>query len=181
MGERSRIMKPISGYNGIYSISEKGDIYRHSCLVIFGVLSCKWIKGHFLKPCKNSRGYMQIKLYKDGISAILSIHRLLANSYLKTMVGKDFVNHKNGIKNDNRLENLEWVSSSDNAIHAYRKKLWKSKITDQDAIDIRRLYSMKELSTYELSKKYNLSRRYIQQIVSGKRKQHINNPIGRED
>lgn len=73
--------------------------------------------GKMLTPFKaNTTGYMQISLSADNRQ---SVHRLVALAFIPAVEGKPFVNHKNGIRDDNRVENLEWVTHSENLRHAY--------------------------------------------------------------
>ena len=71
----------------------------------------------FLKPNINSRGYLQVLLYNNKKSKTFSIHRLIAEYYIPLLDGKDQVDHKNRIKDDNRIENLHWVNRSENMIN----------------------------------------------------------------
>lgn len=70
--------------------------------------------GRILKPWKN-QGYNHINL---GNKIRSSVHRLVALAFLPEIEGKDIVNHKNGIRDDNRVENLEWCDKSYNFYHA---------------------------------------------------------------
>jgi hypothetical protein len=67
----------------------------------------------------NMKGYSRIKLLKSGISKSVLLHRLILISFNGEDENKRFVNHKNGIRNDNRLENLEWVTPSENVKHGF--------------------------------------------------------------
>lgn len=71
----------------------------------------------------DSSGYVSVRLSKDGHESTHRIHRLLALTFISNILDHKQVNHKNGIKSDNRLENLEWVTPSENTIHAYRNNL----------------------------------------------------------
>jgi len=92
-------MKPIKNYDGLYSATEDGRIFSH-------------IKNKFLSSGKN--GYSNIRLRKTPFK----IHRLIAETFIPNPENKPCVNHKNGIKTDNRIENLEWCTYSENSYHA---------------------------------------------------------------
>lgn len=82
-------------------------------------------KGKIFKTKAYNGGYVRVVLEGKWYF----VHRLVAMAFLPRVRGKGFVNHKNGIKSDNRLENLEWVTRSENAIHAY--KIGLKKVTDE--------------------------------------------------
>lgn len=76
-----------------------------------------------LKIEKN--GYIRVDLYKDKKAHWVCVHRIVAQTFLVNKNNLPQVNHKNGIKSDNRVENLEWCSNSDNILHAYKNGLRK--------------------------------------------------------
>lgn len=102
-------IKPIPGLEDRYSVSSDGRIYSH-------------INNRFLKPGLNNGWYIQVVLIgADGHRNVRRIHRLVANAFLDKPSGSKLdVNHKNGIKSDNRASNLEWCSRSENVKHSYR-------------------------------------------------------------
>lgn len=96
--------RPIAGYEGVYEVSSAGD-----------VRSIK--SGKTLAKNLMGAGYIKADLWKDGRRLQTSIHRLVAKAFLGLRDGLE-VNHINGNKTDNRRENLEVVSRSQNTIHS---------------------------------------------------------------
>jgi hypothetical protein len=80
----------------------------------------------FLKPHKGEKGYLRVRLLFDGKYINYRVHRLVAIAFLPKLEGKNQVNHINGIKHDNRLENLEWCNNQENQIHAHKNNLANS-------------------------------------------------------
>lgn len=96
--------KKIKGYENRYEISDMGRIRRLS-------------DGGYMRPAKNSNGYLHVVLSKGGVAKDYRVHRLVASHFIENSEGKRDVNHKNGIKTDNRAENLEWLTHSENELH----------------------------------------------------------------
>lgn len=93
-----------------YSIDADGNVYNN-------------ITSRKLKPFYNPDGYVLYKLYKDKKAYTLKAHRLVALTFIPNPDNKAQVNHINGNKEDNRVENLEWVTKSENQIHAHKTGL----------------------------------------------------------
>lgn len=124
------------------------------------VKNIKFQKEHILTIHITGRGYLFINLYKNGKKKTGLIHRLLANAYIPNPENKPQINHKNGIKKDNRLENLEWVTSSENHIHARKLKLIyraNAKLYENDVLCIHGLILSETFNQLELSKIYNVT------------------------
>lgn len=161
------IWKDIPNYEGIYQASNIGRIK-----------SLKFGKERILKPRLNRRGYYHINLCKGGKAITNTIHRLVMLAF----VGESDleVNHKNGVKTDNRLENLEYCTGSENMLHCFRTGLQKpllgekhgsSKLTRACAERIK--YEHQEMMQKDIAKIYGINRTLVSLIRSGRRWKHI--------
>jgi len=112
------MIKDIENYEGLYSIADYGSLISNAK---------KWVRGFkkatFIKPKVNKYGYLQAVLQSNKTTKTVLIHRLVATAFIPNPDNKPEVNHINGIKTDNRVENLEWVTSSENKKHAYKNGL----------------------------------------------------------
>ena len=98
--------QPVKGYDGIYEVSDKGRVrslnYNHTGT------------DRILKPRKNGDGYLQVGLWKDGHVKTVRIHRLVAEAFIQNPNNLETVNHKDEVKTNNTVSNLEWMSKKDN-------------------------------------------------------------------
>lgn len=101
-------LKQIKNFNKYY-VDNYGNVYstNHNRIIK-------------LKQSLMPNGYMHIGLHKNNKAYNKYVHRLVAEAFIPNPENKKDVNHKNGIRTDNRVENLEWVSRSENQLHAYR-------------------------------------------------------------
>lgn len=111
------IWKDISNYEGFYQISNKGRVRSLDRTVYFKNGNHRDYKGKILKQ-KYHNGYAMINLNKNKKMETLYIHKLVAQSFLDNPLNLKVINHKNGIKIDNCVENLEWCTFSYNNKHA---------------------------------------------------------------
>jgi hypothetical protein len=165
--------KPVVGYEGIYEVSSFGNI--KSLLKIRKGAS-------YIKKCGNTpQGYLNIILSINKRPKTFLVHRLVAIAFLPNPKNKRCVNHKNGIKSDNRLINLEWVTHSENNIHAFNiglrvqrgEKHHRAKITELDVLKIRELYSTGAANSNEIAMLYNIGSRMALYIINRHSWKHI--------
>jgi HNH endonuclease/NUMOD4 motif len=106
--------KDVIGFEGYYKVDESGNVYNAKT-------------GRIKKQPVHWKGYSVVTLRKPGICKTFRTHRLVAEAFIPKVDGLNQVNHKNGIKTDNRLENLEWCNNSQNQLHSIRLGLRKMK------------------------------------------------------
>lgn len=108
----------INGYAGTYQISTYGRVRSLERVDSRGQKR----KEKVIKPYKGgNKGYQAVCLSMNGAVKSVRIHRLVAEHFIEREPGKDYVNHKNGDKSDNRAENLEWVTIAENNLHSFRQ------------------------------------------------------------
>lgn len=116
----SEIWKDVVGYEGLYMVSSLGRIKSIGRTVMRKDGREQYVKERIIKPyCNKANGYCICSLSKNGKSIRPYIHIIVAKTFLDNPEQKEQVNHINGIKTDNRVENLEWVTQSENMRHAF--------------------------------------------------------------
>ena len=118
------VFRDVLGYEGLYQVSNYG---RVKSLERKNIFYCGLRKEYLERPTKekilnynkSNRGYLQVCLTKDGKSKTYTVHRLVAKAFLPNLKNKKQVNHIDGNKENNNIDNLEWATSSENNKHAF--------------------------------------------------------------
>ncbi len=110
--------KDIEGFIGYYQVSNKGRVKSLS-REKFSPFGNFISQEHLLKQRLSNCGYCRVHLRKTVNGRHLSVHRLVASAFIPLVKNRTEVNHLNGIKTDNSLENLEWVTTSENGTHYF--------------------------------------------------------------
>ena len=153
-----------------YSIDRHGNVYS----------SKKHYKGLKLKP-RVRNGYMAVTLRGNGEVKSFNIHRLMAITFLKTKLNPSqlHVNHKDGDKKNNSIENLEWSNPSHNAKHREMLQLqvrrvgqdaYNAKFADKEIRVIKKLYKDYKWKQCDIASIFECSQGHVSQIINGKKR-----------
>ena len=166
----NEIWKPVKGFQGLYEVSNLGRVKSCERDVVeqrLGKLTPVHYKERIMRPNLKGKGYPMVQFGRCG--KFQAVHHLVLEAFVRNRRGNECANHINGIKTDNRVENLEWTTITENNRHARIKGLntgnkgrkWKQ-LTPKQIDEIRSLYG-KEL-TCRLAEKYGVSNMTISRI-----------------
>lgn len=139
------IWKDIKGYEGKYQASSFGRIKRNKTFK-FGKMYSE-----IIMKTRYSMGYKIVNLFKEKKQKTFFVHRLVASTFLFNDDKLKVVNHKDGIKTNNKVENLEWVTRSENKIHALKNNLARDNI---EGIQKNNVEVSKKIKVYDKNNKY---------------------------
>lgn len=138
-----------------YVVTKNGEVYNKK-------------NGHKLKPQINGTGYYRVSIG----GKLCFIHRLVAKLYIPNPENKPQVNHKDGNKLNNNVDNLEWVTNKENTIHAIKTGLQpieeKSKVAKLKRSQVQFIKSHDEMTRKELADLFNISENTISDIRNGR-------------
>jgi hypothetical protein len=161
--------KPVVGFEGWYSVSDQGRVRRDKP-------GKSTFRGRPLKPYIRRDGYPCVRFCCDAKTKGMAIHRLVAAAFLGPCpVGKE-VNHRNGNRSDPCASNLEYVTRSENNLHAYRilggGPRCIVKIDNEQLSRLRALHLV-GVTQKELARMFGIHQSHVSKILSGHRRVRI--------
>lgn len=166
------IWKPIKDWEDYYAISNRGRLKSFEREYYLG--GSKRIKKERIATAKTiGKRYVKYTLYLNKISKTISVHRLVAEAFIDNPLNLPYINHINGNKIDNRVENLEWCTPRDNVKHAYRIGLSKQdgenhatlKLNWEKVRQIRKLHSQ-GVNKHQLGERFSVHSGHINNIIA---------------
>lgn len=161
------IWKPIASCSGMYEISNLGRVKSH-----------KRKNEKILKPRANLDGYLQVNLTGFGKSKYVLVHRLVAQAFIPNPKKLPQVNHKNEIKDDNRLSNLEWCTAKYNNNYGHHgikiaQKFMPTTMPGRELI--KKYLKDNDIKTSDLAKTYGMTKQEVSDYLSGRKKNPASN------
>ena len=174
------IWADIEGYEGLYQVSNQGRV-KSLARETIGNDGRKYpFKETILKPRFMNAGYLIVNIHKERKMKSVSIHRLVAETLIPNPENKREVNHINGNKTDNRIENIEWCTSSENKTHAittglntkppthYGEDNFRTKLNKYNVQHIRGMYAEGTHTHRQLADMFGVTRKNIGYIINRK-------------
>lgn len=179
------VWKFIEGYEGLYEVSNYGKILSLARKDSRGAN----VSQRIMKQNKNKKGYLSVGLCKDRFQIPCRVNRLVAEAFIPNPENKPEVNHKDGVKDNNRVENLEWVTHQENIDHAVKNHLiprgedsHKTNLTDRDVSRIRDYLKDGSYSIKQIAAIFNTTQKAVSLISLGKSWKHLlkedDKPVG---
>lgn len=179
------IWKPVrtNQFENVYEVSSLGRVRSKDRQVKYSTGGVHLHKGKILSVCLFDGRYPGVILHKDGAKLSILTHRLVATEFIPNPDNKPFINHKDGNKENNSVDNLEWCTQSENTLHAIDTGLFvipkgekshASKLDDDKVRKIRELYATGNYKQSQLCKMFNIGASQMCNVVNKKRYwQHV--------
>jgi hypothetical protein len=160
---------PVVGWEGVYEVSSLANMRR-----VIGGRST--YSGRPLMPIRLENGYDAVRFRLNGRTSRTLVHAVVVAAFVGPRPRRYEINHLNGIRHDNRLENLEYCTASGNKIHSYavlnRPKVscagernGRAKVNESQVREIRRRYALGDVSQQSLADEFGLSQSVTSQII----------------
>lgn len=166
------IWKEIPDFEGYYEVSDDGQVRSQDREVVSSLGVVYHLKGRAMKLCKtvrrNADSYYVVNLRKNGRSHVMAVHVLVAMAFIDNPNNLPTVNHKDGNKHNNTVENLEWVSYGENNMHALQMGLRHPRGTEIIQMDKQGHLIATYCSVCEASRQTGIGRGVISQCVNGR-------------
>lgn len=140
-------------------------------------------KTRIMKPALDGSGYLRTMLKRDdGVIHTIKVHRIVAQTWIDNPENKEEVNHKNAIKTDNNVENLEWATRAENLAHSLEndlqyvlkgEEIGNSILTEKQVLEIRARFIPRRVTRDMLSQEYHVSPHTIKNVVTRRTWRHI--------
>lgn len=155
--------RPVAEFDGVYEVSSLGRVRRAT------QARSTWA-GRILRQKTDRKGYSCVVLCHHPVRVHRKVHRLVAIAFIPNPGQRDQINHRDGIKANNTVSNLEWATNAENTRHKVEHGLarpgGKSKITGSQAEEIKRLRGT--LTTTEIGRLFGISQSHVSQIHRGR-------------
>ena len=161
------VWKDIEEFNGVYQISNLGRLKSKERIVNHPKGKCL-LKEKYLSEVKNKKGYIEFQITYDSRHYSRKAHRLVAIAFIPNPENKPQVNHIDGDKTNNSVENLEWCTNSENQIHAIKTGLKRTMKILQ--FDLNGNFIKDWKSASEAEKITGINYRHILEVCNGKKK-----------
>lgn len=166
-----------------YKVSSDGEIKSVSGICFVQGNYHEYKRNRLQKPHENKFGYLRVSLSINNSPKEFLIHRLVAGAFIENPLNKPCVNHKDGNKHNNSVNNLEWCTYSENTRHAISTGLLRhahgeqkpksSKLKESQILEIYKLNRLGNLYHREIAEIFKVSRKCIGDILIGRNWKHL--------
>ena len=157
--------KAIKGYDGIYEVNELGQVRSIDRIVKSKNGRTMHYKGKELKPAINQDGYSMVLLSKNGITKMRKVHRLVADAFIPNPDNLPEIHHLNHDRKDNRIQNLAWVTITEQRDEHWRAAKGTKLRVVGHGID--KIF----ISAMAVQRELGISNSYVSMVANGIRKQ----------
>lgn len=164
-------LREAPGFEGLFSVTRDGRVWAHARSWVRGKGSPGEHDGHWMNPVLDKTGYHRVRISLGSRRHFPSVHRLVALAWIPNPLSLPQVNHLDGQKLNNRVENLEWCSAGDNVRHAHSIGLHGPhpcrKLSDDGARTLRARHANGD-SVTELARDFLIDRKTVYGVLKGR-------------